>query len=176
MTKFISQASKIYASALTQLNIDKSTIINSLSEVIKVFEKSEDLRVVFSNSSINFGKKKEILSEIFNGKIDKQLVNFLCILTEKNKINLLGEIVASFEQLSAEASGICVVEVISAIELNEHYKNKIMEKLESKLNKKIKPVWNVSNKIIGGLIFKINDTVIDTSLKNEIDKFSKIMI
>ena len=102
MTEFISQGSKIYANALIGLNADKNTIINDLTQIIEVIEQSDDLRAILSNSSVNFNKKKEILSEIFGGKIDEKLINFLYILTEKNKINLLGKILKSFEQISAE--------------------------------------------------------------------------
>lgn len=175
MTEFISQVSKIYANALVGLNADKNTIINDLTQIIEVIEQSEDLRAILSNSSVNFNKKKEILSEIFGGKIDEKLINFLYILTEKNKINLLGEILKSFEQISAENSGISVVEIISATELNQDYKNRIINKLEQKLDKKVEPYWNIEPEIIGGLIFKIGDTVIDSSLKNKIENFSKVM-
>lgn len=175
MTKFISQASKIYANALAELTLDKDVIINDLKQIIEVFEKSGDLRAILSNSSVNSGKKKEIITEIFGGKIDEKLVNFLYILTEKNKINLLNEILASFEQISAENSGVSVVQIISAVELNQDYKQRIIQKLEAKLNKKVEPVWDIEPEIIGGLIFKINDTVIDSSLKNKIENFSKVM-
>ncbi len=175
MTEFISQGAKIYANALIGLNADKNTIINDLTQIIEVIEQSDDLRAILSNSSVNFNKKKEILSEIFGGKIDEKLINFLYILTEKNKINLLGEILKSFEQISAENSGISVVEIISATELNQDYKNRIINKLEQKLDKKVQPYWNIEPEIIGGLIFKIGDTVIDSSLKNKIENFSKVM-
>ena len=175
MTEFISQASKIYANALVGLDIDKNTVINDLSQVLEVFGQSEDLRSILSNSSINFTKKKEILSEIFNGKIDEKLVNFLFILTEKNRINLLGQILESFEQVSAENSGIRVVEIISAVELNEGYKQRIIQKLETKLSKKVEPIWDIKPEIIGGLIFRIGDSVIDSSIRNKIENFSKVM-
>ena len=175
MTEFISQGAKIYANALVGLNADKNSVINDLTQIIEVIEQSDDLRAILSNSSVNFNKKKEILSEIFGGKIDEKLINFLYILTEKNKINLLGEILKSFEQISAENSGISVVEIISATELNQDYKNRIIQKLEQKLGKKVEPYWNIEPEIIGGLIFKIGDTVIDSSLKNKIENFSKVM-
>jgi len=175
MTEFISQGAKIYANALVGLNADKNSVINDLTQIIEVIEQSDDLRAILSNSSVNFNKKKEILSEIFGGKIDEKLINFLYILTEKNKINLLGEILKSFEQISAENSGISVVEIISATELNQDYKNRIINKLEQKLDKKVQPYWNIEPEIIGGLIFKIGDTVIDSSLKNKIENFSKVM-
>ena len=175
MKKFISQASKIYANALAELALDKDVIINDLKQIIEVFEKSGDLRAILSNSSVNSGKKNEIITAIFGGKIDEKLVNFLYILTKKNKINLLNEILASFEQISAENSGVSVVQIVSAVELNQDYKQRIILKLETKLNKKVEPVWDIKPEIIGGLIFKINDTVIDSSLKNKIENFSKVM-
>ncbi len=175
MTEFISQTSQIYAKALLKLDADKNTIVKDLTQIIEVFKQSNDLKAILSNSSINLGKKKEILSEIFTNKIDKKLINFLFILTEKNKINLLDEILISYEQLYAKSLDISIVEIISAVDLKQDYKNKIIEKLESKLNKKVEPNWEIKPEIIGGLIFKIDDTVIDSSLKNKIENFSKIM-
>ena len=175
MTEFVSQASKIYANALIGLDIDKNIIINDLHQIIDILEKSDDLRAVLSNSSVNFGKKKDIIAEIFGENIDEKLVNFLYILTEKKKINLLGQILASFEQISAEASGVSVVQIVSAVELKQDFKQRIIQKLESKLNKQIEPIWEIEPEIIGGLIFKINDMVIDSSLKNKIENFSKVM-
>ena len=68
------------------------------------------------------------------------------------------------------------VTVTSAIALTDEQKKGIAVKLEEKLKKQVQPRWNVDNGIIAGLIIKINDDVIDTSLKHKIDKISKDLL
>ncbi|MCD7740132.1 MAG: F0F1 ATP synthase subunit delta, partial [Candidatus Gastranaerophilales bacterium] len=63
--------------------------------------------------------------------------------------------------------------VISAIELEESQKNKIIEKLEYKLTKKVIPQYQVNPDIIGGLIFKIDDKTIDCSIKTKFDNMKQ---
>ena len=66
------------------------------------------------------------------------------------------------------------VEIVSAVELSDEQKQKTIEKLHIRLNKEVKVNWALDTNIIGGLVIKIDDDIIDTSLKNKLDKLSKI--
>ncbi|MBQ8168754.1 F0F1 ATP synthase subunit delta, partial [bacterium] len=59
-------------------------------------------------------------------------------------------------------------------ELDEVYKQRITEKLNTKLNKNIVADWQIDESIIGGLIVQIDDDVIDTSIKNKLENIQKI--
>jgi F-type H+-transporting ATPase subunit delta len=68
------------------------------------------------------------------------------------------------------------VTVISAVKLNSTQQNTIVEKLANKLNKKILPNWEINKDIIAGIMIKIDDNVLDMSLKNRIEKLGKSLM
>ena len=65
------------------------------------------------------------------------------------------------------------MEITSAIELDECKKNYIKEQLAQKLQKEIYPTWNVDSSIIGGLVFNIDETVVDNSIKHRLENLKK---
>ena len=69
-----------------------------------------------------------------------------------------------------DVNNIKLVDVTSAVELSEDQKQRVVEKLQAKLNKKIIANWLQDEDIIGGLIIKIDDNVINSSLKNRLEK------
>jgi len=172
---YINQSDKIYAQSLLELDIENNQVIAELSEINEVLKSSKELVMTLSNPSINISHRKEILEQVFKNKIDNKLYRFLEILTEKNKITRFEAIEKCYETKYNEFNNIKEVEITSAIDLNDGYRQKIIQILESKLNKNIMPKWNTDKSIIGGLIFKIGDTLIDTSVKHKLESFSKIM-
>ena len=167
----ISQTANIYAEALSKIDADKNIIKNDFYQVISTI--TFELMTVFNNPTIPTDKKLEILKEVFENKINQKLYDFLKILVEKNRISLINEIYESYTQTINSENNIQTVEVTSAIELDNSYKDKIINKLKEKTKKEIQAEWITDKSIIAGLIIKIGDTVIDSSLKNKIDKLKK---
>ncbi len=176
----ISLAAKNYSEALIDLGKDQRESFEKLSEdlatVSYAFDNSEDLRSVILNPSINDGVKIDILVSIFSGKVCEDILNFLKILVEKKRINEFPQICADFTEKLNELNNIQPVKIVSAIDLTEEQKNRILEKLSAKLNKTILPDWEKDESIIAGLTVKVNDDVIDMSLKTRIDNLSKSLM
>ena len=169
----ISQTANIYADALMDLNIDKEVVRNDFKDIVDSL--TPDFLDVFKNPCISTEKKLEILETAFKDKISNYMYDFLKILTEKNRFNIINEINEAFIQKYNIVNNLQSVVIISAIELDAKYKEKVISKLQDKLNKKIIPVWQISPDIIAGLVIKIGDNIIDTSLKNKINKLKKEM-
>ena len=177
--KNISTISKHYAMAL--LDAAKESCItteidNQLKEITEVINKSSDFRIVMANSAISTAKKIEIIDDIFGDKIDKKLLNFLKILIEKNRFNEFDAIKENFEDEISKLSNKKKVEITSPIALNFENKTNVLFKLEHKLNCDVIPTWKVDKNLIAGLKFKIDDCVIDTSIRSKIEKLSKEII
>ena len=75
-----------------------------------------------------------------------------------------------------ELKNIVRVDITSAIDLTEERKTKIRNRIAEKLQKDVKVSWGVDADIIAGLIFNINDTVVDNSIKNKLDKLTEKII
>ena len=172
---YTNQTDRIYAQALLELDIDKTQLLNELIEIDNVFSSSNELVEILENPTINISQRIEILDLIFKNKIEEKLYKFLTILVEKNRINNFKEILKCYTEQYNELNNIKSVKIVSAIKLEENEKQKITSALETKLNKKVCPEWDIDTKIIAGLIFKIGDTVIDTSIKHKLDNLNKIM-
>lgn len=172
----ISTISKNYAKALMEIATEQKSfekIEQQLNQIAEVLETSDDLKIVMSNSSISSSTKIEILNEIFGKKIDKKILNFLKILVEKNRFNEFYPIKSAFEEMSEKHSNKKTVEVYSPIELNFENKSNVLFKLEHKLGCEITPIWKVDKSLIAGLAFKIDDCVIDTSVRAKLANLSK---
>ena len=172
----ISSISKNYANALlTSAKESNSTelIKQQFEQIIETINISYDLKVVMDNSSVTYTKKKEILDELFSGKIDIKILNLLKILVEKNRFSEIQNIYSAYVEMTEKLSNTKNVEIISSVNLDDKVKDKILNKLQEKLNSNIVPNWQTDENIIAGLIFKIDDYVIDTSVASKLTNLGK---
>ena len=170
-----SSISKEYAAALISVAKDNGSIElykSQLCEISEIIKMNPDMHLVFDNSSISCLKKQSIIKDIFKDKIDEKLLNFLLILTEKNRFNELENIVNIYENMVQDSDNIKKVEIISAIDLEPGYKEKIKKRLEERLNCGVIPVWQVDSSIIAGLIFKYDNYIADMSVSAKLKDLS----
>ena len=170
----ISNTDKIYSDSLIQTGLGYDTVLKDLQKVIDIINSSSELNNVLTNPSINNDKKNDIIESVFKLQVDDKIVNFLKILTDKNKFKELKAIYASYMQTVDKMQNIKRTDIISAINLSDEWKNKITEKLQQKFNKKVIPNWITDNEIIGGLVIRTDDDIIDGSLKNKLERLSKV--
>lgn len=170
MKKIVTNSAQNYAQALfeTGQNFEKD-----LEMVQQVLNDSADFTNVISNPAIDLTTKHEILDEVFKNQINANVLQFIKILAEKNRLNEIEQIKYSYIEKVNEFNNIQKVEIISAIELSEETKSKITNKLSEKFNKTIAPTWDINKEIIAGLVFKIGDDIIDTSLLNKVESIGK---
>ena len=167
-------SSKNYAEALAEIATDNvisyDGIKNDLNTVSAIIKNSPDLKNVLENITIATEVKNSIIDEVFRNQVNDKIVNFLKILTNKNKFSDFEDIKSDFETIYNDVNNIKLVDVTSAVALSEDQKQRVVEKLQAKLNKKIIANWLQDEDIIGGLIIKIDDNVINSSLKNRLEK------
>lgn len=170
----ISESAKIYAKALLDnVNSDtkiSETILSDLKAISDIILSSNDLLSILNAPTISIDKKNLIINDIFSDKILVQILNLLKLLAENSNIALLPQIIEAYQNQLDDIKNIKRVTVISAIDLDDTQKNKIVDKLSDKLNKNIIANWQINTDIIGGLIINFDDTIIDSSIKNKLEK------
>ena len=164
---------KRYSDALLELSQDSDKIRKELEEIVDTLSSSQDLKDFMSNPVISIEDKKSVIEKIFAGKIDKTLLNFLKLLVDKDRFNLIDEILETYSKDVDKQKNIQKVSVISAIELDEELKSKLINKLAQKLNKNIELETQLDKDIIAGLVIKTEDNVIDMSLKHKFEEMKK---
>ena len=174
-------ASKKWARALIELvieddNISKEDVLSDLRSVAETFQSSQELSDVINNPSVSKEEKQIVICKLFQDKILPIVYNFLFALNLKKRINLISDITDEFEKELEELKNIVRVNITSAIDLSDDKKADIRNKVAEKLKKDIKVSWGVDADIIAGLIFNINDTVVDNSIKYKLDKLSESIV
>ena len=171
-------AAKRWAKALIELaqeneNISKEDILDDLKEVVENIKASDELSNVIKNPSISTEEKQIIICKLFQDKVMPIVYNFLFVLNLRKRFNIIAEITEEFEKELERIKNIVRVDVTSAIGLNDDKKNYVKNRIEEKLNKNVRVNWATDTNIIGGLIFNINDTVVDNSIKHKLENLSK---
>ena len=164
---------KRWAKALMELaqendGISKGDILDDLREISLIISESKDLSEVLANPSVSQEEKQVVLEKIFKTRLMPIVYDFLISLNSKNRLCIIDAIVEEFRKELEEFKNIK-----RAIELDEGKKNYIREQLAQKLQKEIYPTWNVDSSIIGGLVFNIDETVVDNSIKHRLENLKK---
>ena len=180
MIKNITQSAKIYADALIETAKDDRLSYNEIFEDIntisQILKSSGDLKKILLTPAVPSEKKIEIIEDVFTSQVKPDILNFLKILAEKKRFDELDLIIEAFKKEYDEIQNLKCVTIISAVDLSDEYKAKIVSKLQEKLQKNIIADWQKDDSIIGGLVIKIDDDVIDTSIKNKLENLSKNII
>lgn len=172
---------KRWAKALMELaceneNISKEDILDDLREIAETINSSEDLSNVISNPSVSTEEKQIVLCKLFQNSIMPIVYNFLYVLNLRKRLGIISEIATEFEKELEVLKNITRVDITSAIDLTEERKNEVKAKVSEKLNKEVIIDWEVDNDIIAGLIFKIDEQIIDNSIKHKLEDLSKEII
>lgn len=154
-----------------KLTYDKiGTDLNLIKETLA---QSKDLDECLTNPVISIEAKKEIIDKVFAKEVDALIINFLKVLVDKNRFDVFPEVLNSFNKALDDINNLSRVTVTSAVEMSEESKKKLKAKLEEKLKKNVALDLDINASIIGGLIIKIGDNIIDMSLKHKLEDLSK---
>ena len=101
--------------------------------------------------------------------------NFLKVLAQNHRLNLLEIILKQFISLYNDKHNIAEVDVTTVIELSSEQDKRLKSKLSDIFNKKIEINYIINPEIVGGLVIKYGTNLIDVSIKHKLDTLEKIM-
>lgn len=168
-----------YANSLFLLAEEKN-LLKKFSDdaelILNTIKKSKELKAVLKSPVVKSLDKKSILGKLFSDKITKDMSDFLNFCVEKNREDLITDIMTEFLNLRDQKNGILRTEVISAIELSDELKSNFVQKLEKQTNKTVHSNFILDSKIIGGFIIRIKDLVIDASVEHQLKLLKKKLL
>jgi len=134
-----------------------------------------ELASVLDTPNITHQQRSELIEKVAAEKLDDNGRNFVRLLSENNRIDLLPDVAGIYEGLRAEAEGEIEAQVTSAFELLPDQSEKIASALSARLNRKVKIVSEVDQDLIGGVIVRAGDLVIDGSVRGKLAKMSSAL-
>nr|YP_009392472.1 ATP synthase CF1 subunit delta [Caloglossa monosticha]ARW61034.1 ATP synthase CF1 subunit delta [Caloglossa monosticha] len=165
-----------YAEALLELAQSNRLLEKTnkdLSFVLDILSESRDLQLCLDNPLLAANIKKNIFDTLFKDKVSNIVLNFLFVLIDKRRINILQSIINKYFELINKLKSITVVELITSIELTETQQSAFINKIKSMTNaKNIKLIMHVDLSLIAGFILKIGSKVLDTSITGKLQQIS----
>jgi len=96
--------------------------------------------------------------------------NFLLLLVDRGRLDLLPEIFRSYQKLSDDKAGRMKATVVTASQASESVTNEIVASLEKKTGKKVSLTSEVDPSLIGGVVIKVGDIIYDGSIRTQLQK------
>ncbi len=162
-------AGRRYARAIFDFASEAGNLDQWMSDLrdIRDFLAEPAVAQVLDNPEIPFENKQKIIMAGLKG-MDPLRVNFVKLLVRKGRTDIIDDIIAQYERLVNEHLGIAVADVTTAIPLDSKTTDLVAKRLSALIGKKVTVRTSVDPEIIGGLVAKVGDRLIDGSLVGQL--------
>lgn len=170
---------KRYALALYEIAEEKGKVeeyIEQFKMICDIVDENHDFREVIKHPQISTVKKKEVFTNIFKDKIDEDILSFLLILIEKNRIMFLSEKLKEMEKIYLERKNTLRATVTTAVPMLDEEKESLKSKLQEQYNKTIIMQNIVDKGILGGVYVRVGNDVIDGTVKSRLQEMKDIIL
>lgn len=130
---------------------------------------------IVDNPKVGSARLSALMLDICKEQVDPEAENFLKLLVQNNRLKLLPAIAEIFESFKAEDEGYVEVEVLTAYAFTKDAKQDFASKLEKTLNKKVHMNVSVDKSLIGGVLVRAGDRVIDGSIRGQLQQMQKAL-
>ena len=169
-----------YAKALADVVTDDQEsrkIQTQLEEFSSLLEKNTELRQVLTSPALPLPKRKAVMEAVLKRmKFAKFTTNFLLVLLDNFRLEMLGEICEAFKQRVDEQLGIVRVRVSATEPLAAKQQTELRKSFETLTSKKVELVVSEDPSLVGGVVARIGSTVYDGSLKSKLERMSEHLI
>src|SRR5438034_1557379 len=174
-----SSSAVAYATALIELANERQLtqpIADELDGLRQVLAQNPTFRAFLSDPSIGEMERTEVLKKVFAGKVQPLLEHFLEVVAAKGRLGQLDQIADAYDDLLDEQQGKIEVDVTVAQKLTPDQLEQVRQKVSAALNKDAVVHQYVDDSIIGGLILRVQDKLIDASVKTQIQKLREQLL
>jgi F-type H+-transporting ATPase subunit delta len=168
-----------FATSLLELaeqdNISDS-VGEELNQIGEILEANPHFVLYLADPAISQAAREGVLRAIFGGKVSPLLWNFLGVLNLKNRLPLLEQIIAAYDDLMDEKHGKIEVDVTTAHKLSPDELQMVQQRVSAALKKDAVIHQYVDDSLIGGMLLRVGDQMIDASVKSQLQAIKqKIM-
>jgi len=110
-----------------------------------------------------------LMLDICGGRINETAASFVKLLVENGKLGLMPEIATVFSKLKTEAGGAVEATLLAAYPVNAKFEQDIATAMQKRLNREVRFTTEEDKSLLGGVIIRVGDMVIDASVKGKIE-------
>ena len=165
-------AEAVFALAKEQDALDKWLEVLELFAVVAV---DEVMHNMLDNPKVTLVQKISVFNEVCADYTEAQAKNLVTLLIENNRMVVMPEILSLFSQLKLAHEDVMQINVTSAYSLDDKQQETLAGQLNQSFGKSVNLAVEVDEKIIGGVIIKAGDRVIDVSVRGQLEKMAAAM-
>lgn len=165
-----------YAEALFQVGEESNStekLYNELKAVVDIINVNKEFSNILKSPIVSKEEKKTLITNVFESKLNNEMLNFMKILADKDRLNLLANMEEAFKALLNDKNNILEGVAITAVPMNEGEVNELQAKLSAKYNKTVVLQNEVDKSILGGVLVRLGNEEIDGTVKNRLDKMKE---
>ncbi|PKM95318.1 MAG: ATP synthase F1 subunit delta [Firmicutes bacterium HGW-Firmicutes-1] len=168
-----------YGTALFELALENNQIDEMEQEVVclkKILSEEKELIELISNPKITLNDRKKVVEDIFKDKISDNLLGLIDLTIHKKRQNMLLQIFEDFLSKVNEHKGVVIVDVTVYTLLSKVQETELIGRLEALTKKTIVLNQKVDKSLVGGLIIRMGDRIMNHSVKGMIGAMSKQLL
>ena len=169
------QVAEVYARALFEVASERDVldvVRDQLGQFSEVLSANHNLQTFFFSPYLSTEEKKEGLGRLIEGA-DETFMSFLETLVERSRMPEIFHIRARYEEMWDAEMKLLPVEVTSAVELDESIVRDIGDRIGTQTGNKIELTSVVDPDILGGIVLRVGDFILDASIRNRLDQIRK---
>ena len=165
----------VYARSLFEVAKEQDkldTVRDEIGEFADALNGSRELQMFLFSPYFSTQEKSDGLDRAVSGA-DETVTNFLELLVEKHRMPVIFRIRAELDQLWEEENKRLPVQVTSAVELSKATVKQIGDKIAQQTDRKVDLSSKVDPDILGGIVVRVGNSVLDASIRNRLENFRK---
>lgn len=169
--------SKTYGDALFELALEQNSLeamADEVKAVSAILMENQDVTTLMNHPKIVKEEKIKLIEDIFKGRVSDELVGLMCLIVEKDHYNDMQSVFSYFIEQVKEYKNIGTAYVSSAFPLSEEQKDAVLKRLlETTKYVEFEMHYEVDADLIGGMVIRIGDRVVDSSVKNKLNNLTR---
>ena len=169
------EIASVYARSLFEVAQEQGKlddVRDQLGEFADVLDGNQEMQVFFFSPYFSTPEKEEGLEKVVSGA-EPIVDNFLRLLIEKHRMPTVFAVRRVFDELWREENQLLPVEITSAIELDKETVRQIGDRIGEETGQKIELSERVDPDILGGLVVRVGNSIIDSSIRARLDSLRK---
>jgi len=163
-----------YANALADVALEQGAAEparKQLAEFVAMYEESAELRNFLGSPAVTRETKQTVIEKLGTRVGASKIIrNFLFVVIDNRRTQVLPEILEAFERVLRQRQGVVEAEVASSAEMNERQKAGLLKTLEQVTGKKIQAKYSLAPELLGGAVVRIGDTIYDGSVRAQLNQ------
>ncbi len=171
-------AARPYATAAYEVAYDSADKTNSLASwgdaLVNLANVISDvqMRKLLDNPRLRKAQKGELVIQVLGDTLTVAQQNLVKLMAENDRLKLMPDVLKQFEVARSKAENKIEAQVTTAFKLTVKQTNELVKTLKNKLGCDISLTISIDKSLIGGIIIKAGDTIIDASMKSQLDSLS----